>query len=351
MTLLELPLPEWPRFLGPPAATAVLRARPEDFQVDELPLVEPDGAGSHLWLRVRKREANTPWVAARLAECSGAPSRDVGYAGMKDRRAVTTQWFSVGLQEAANDDWASWDIPGVSILEAVRHGRKLRRGALRGNRFRIALRRLRGAAGDLEERLASLAEAGLPNYFGPQRFGRDGANAGRGARWLEQGGRIPRAKRGIYLSAVRSYLFNTLLAERVRAGTWNRLLDGDVALLDGSRSTFPCHLPDVVLEQRCAAFDIHPTGPLPGRGGSGASEAAAAIERRVLEPFAPIVAALERARVDADRRSLRVRAAGLSWQFDGSDLLLEFALPPGAYATAVLRELVSAEADSISEDV
>ena len=269
MPPFDRPVPDWPRSLGPPGARARLRAEPEDFEVHELPLVTPAGAGSHLWLEVRKRDANTSWVAARLAELAGAPAREVGYAGMKDRRAVTTQWFSVGLQEAARDDWGNWDIPGVSILQGVRHGRKLRRGALRGNRFRLRLRRLQGARDDLGERLNAAAGAGLPNYFGPQRFGRDGANAERGARWLTQGGRISRGQRGIYLSAVRAYLFNRVLAERVRQGTWDRLINGDLAVLDGSRSTFSCSLPDAELERRCAEFDIHPTGPLPGRGGQG----------------------------------------------------------------------------------
>lgn len=351
MALFSRPLPDWPRSLGLPGACARLRVEPEDFQVRELPLVTPEGVGSHLWLEVRKRNANTSWVAARLAEQAGAPARDVGYAGMKDRRAVTTQWFSVGLQEAANDDWANWDIPGVSILQGVRHGRKLQRGALRGNRFRIALRELHGETGELEARLNDLAGAGLPNYFGPQRFGRDGANAERGARWLERGGRVGRSQRGIYLSAVRSYLFNLLLAERVRQANWNRLVDGDLAMLDGSRSTFACSMPDAELERRCADFDIHPTGPLPGRVGTGAAGAAEEIERSVMQPFEAVVAALARAGVNAGRRSLRVRAAGLSWQFDGAELLLEFTLPPGAYATAVIRELVSADADSISRGI
>ena len=351
MAPFDRPLPDWPRSLGPPAAQARLRAEPEDFEVHELPLVTPDGAGSHLWLEVRKRDANTSWVAARLAEQAGAPARDVGYAGMKDRRAVTTQWFSIGLQEAARDDWANWEIPGVSILQGVRHGRKLRRGALRGNRFRLRLRSLQGDRDDFERRLNAAAGAGLPNYFGPQRFGRDGANAERGACWLTEGGRVSRGQRGIYLSAVRGYLFNGVLAERVRRGNWNRLIDGDLALLDGSRSTFSCSLPDPVLEQRCADFDIHPTGPLPGRGASGVERAAAELEGSVVQPHETIVASLHRAGVDADRRSLRVRPAGLCREFDGTDLLLEFALPPGAYATAVLRELVSAEADSISKGI
>jgi len=350
MSTLPRPLPDWPRFLGPPEATARMRVAPEDFQVVELPLVEPGGTGSHLWLEVRKRDANTSWVAARLAEAAGAAARDVGYAGMKDRRAVTTQWFSVGLEQAANDEWERWDIPGVTIVQGLRHGRKLQRGALRGNRFRLVLRDLQGEAGALAKRLETLASTGLPNYFGPQRFGREGANAERGARWLERGGRIGRGQRSLYLSAVRSCLFNLLLAERVRQDNWNRLLDGDIAMLDGSRSSFDCSLPDAELDRRCATFDIHPTGPLPGGGGKRPRGAAAAIEETVLEPHLGIVAALERARVDASRRSLRVLPAGMAWQFDGAELLLEFSLPPGAYATALLRELVLADPASISED-
>jgi tRNA pseudouridine13 synthase len=342
------PAPDWPRFLGPPGARARARTEPEDFQVTELPLVKPEGTGTHLWLEVRKRNANTRWVAARLAEQAGAAVRDVGYAGMKDRRAVATQWFSVGLQGAADADWARWEIPGVAILQGVWHGRKLQRGALRGNRFRIKLRDVRGEGSDLERRLAALARQGLPNYFGPQRFGRNGDNAERGAQWLERGGRISRGQRGIYLSGVRSYLFNTVLAERVRQRSWNRLVDGDVAMLDGSRSTFSCSLPDPLLDQRCAAFDLHPTGPLPGRGGEGPVREAAAIETRMLEPYERIVAGLQRAGVQSSRRCLRVVPAGLSWQLDGATLTLEFSLPGGAYATAVLRELVSDDSATIS---
>ena len=351
MARFARPAPDWPRFLGPPPAHARARAEPEDFQVTELPLVEPDGEGTHLWLEVSKRNANTRWVAARLAEQAGAAVRDVGYAGMKDRRGVTTQWFSVGLQEAANDDWARWEIPGVTIQRAARHGRKLQRGALKGNRFRITLRDLRGEASAVEERLSMLADQGLPNYFGPQRFGRNGDNAERGARWLERGGRISRGQRGIYLSAVRSYLFNEVLAERVRQRSWNRLVDGDVAMLDGSRSTFACSLPDPQLDQRCAGFDLHPTGPLPGRGESGAVGEAAAVEARTLEAYESTIAALQRAGVQSSRRSLRVVPAGLSWQLDEISLTLEFSLPSGAYATAVLRELVSEDSATISGEV
>jgi len=347
------PLPDWPRSMGRPAVSGELRAAPEDFQVWELPLVEPQGSGSHLWLEVRKRNANTPWVAGQLASAAGVAPREVGYAGMKDRRAVTTQWFSVGLQEATDSDWSGWEIPGVTILQASRHGRKLQRGALRGNRFLITLRELQGRIDTLADRLAAVACDGVPNYFGPQRFGHGGANLERAARWLQRGGRIRRSERSIYLSAARSYLFNQVLAERIGLGNWNRLLGGDVALLDGSRSTFAVETLDAELERRCAAFDIHPTGPLPGRSrgrrGECVSGEAAVLESAVLEQYADLVAALQAQRVDADRRSLRVLPNGLNWRVDGSDLELEFVLPPGAYATSVLRELVLTEPTSISE--
>lgn len=354
-------LPDWPRYLGAPAVRGRLRAEPEDFQVWELPLIEPEGDGPHLWLEVRKRGANTRWVAEQLARAAGAKPRDVGYAGMKDRHAVTTQWFSIGLQEAGNADWPSWQIPDVTILQAVRHRRKLQTGALRGNRFRLLLRDLEGPLEDLEARCRRLADAGFPNYFGPQRFGREGGNVVRGARWLERGGRISRGDRSIFLSAVRSFLFNRVLAERVNRKNWNHLLDGDVAMLDGSRSTFPCCLPDPVLERRCAEFDIHPTGPLPGRGGVVAERAAQALEREALlaqqgpeedlgeNLLEGLAKGLERAGVNADRRSLRAVPAAMSWVFGEDGLTLDFSLPPGAYATCLLRELVLTGPGTISE--
>ena len=149
-------------------------------------------------------------------------------------------------------------------------------------------------------------------------------------------------------------MFNHLLAERVRRGNWNRLVNGDLAMLDGSRSTFACVLPDAHLERRCADFDIHPTGPLPGRkskpGRNSAAGEAAALEDCVLGNHAALADGLQRAGVEADRRSLRVLPAGLAWELDDSCLVLDFTLPPGAFATAVLRELVLTEPGTISEN-
>ena len=318
-----------------------MRSTVDDFRVWELPFVEPSGEGNHLWLEIEKRGANTDWVAGRLAALAGVPRRDVSFAGMKDRHAVTTQWFSVGLQEAASDDWQAWAIEGVKFLQARRHGRKLRRGTLAGNRFRIVVRDLCGDSEELKSRLGRIAEDGIPNYFGSQRFGHGGRNLERARHWLLKGGRVRKPQRGILMSAARSFLFNEVLSARVAQGNWNRLLDGELANLDGRRAVFACALPDGELERRCAGFEIHPTGPLPGRGRDAPERDAAAVEGAALAGEEPLVEALARAGAEAARRSLRVRPADLESDIDGGSLVLEFSLPAGSYATSLLRELVT----------
>lgn len=342
-------LPDWNRASGDLETTGVIRAEIEDFRVDEIPIIEPAGEGSHLWLNIEKRNANTDWVAKQLGLAAGVPHRDIGYAGMKDRRGVTSQWFSVALQEAKNTTWQDWDLPDAAVLEARLHRRKLKRGALRGNRFRLVVRQLEGPLDALEMRLQNAKLQGVPNYFGPQRFGHGGRNMNQGTRWLEHGGRLPRNKKSIYLSAVRSFLFNEVLSRRVELGNWDRLVDGEIASLDGSHSTFPCRLPDPELVRRCSGFDIHPSGPLPGLGDSEVSVAAMEIENQALAPHVSLIAGLEKAGLKAARRPLRLVPARFEWEFQRSGLLLNFELPPGGYATSLLRELVSVEAGTISE--
>jgi tRNA pseudouridine13 synthase len=349
-------VPDWPYASGRPEVDGQLRFQPEDFQVEELPAVEPTGAGSHLWLWVEKTGANTDWVAGQLARAAGCSSSDVGYAGMKDRHAITRQWFSLpwAADPASPEDAGSEapapavfeaQIEGVRILKTARHEKKLRRGVLRGNHFRILLRGLQGELNSLEPRLARIACLGVPNYFGPQRFGFGGANVERAVHWLQHGGRLPRAKRSIYLSALRSFLFNQVLAARVSDGSWNSLLAGELAMLDGTHSIFLCDPVDETLLQRCHDFDIHPTGPMPGRGGMSPQHAALDLEQTTLEPYADWIGSLSRFGVDAERRSLRLRVKELSWELQKDELLLEFSLPAGAYATVVLRELIK---DSLS---
>lgn len=351
MTARPQILPDWPRVSGIPETQGLIRANLEDFRVEEIPLITPSGEGSHLWLNVEKRGANTDWIARQLASLAGVPGRDVGYAGMKDRHGVTSQWFSIALQEAGNSAWQEWNIPDAVVLAAHLHNRKLKRGALRGNRFRIVVRNLTGPQQDLANRLQIVKLQGVPNYFGEQRFGRGGQNVSQGSRWLEHGGRLPRNKRSIYLSAVRSFLFNEVLAERIRLGNWNRIINGDIASLDGSHSSFPCSMPDAELERRCAEFDIHPSGPLPGSGESPRDGESAEIENRVLDSHQVLVRGLQKAGLKAARRPLRLRPGAMEWAFEDDRLLLEFELSSGAYATSVLRELVTTGAATISDGV
>ena len=343
----QLNVPLWPRFLGTPQARGKLRTHVEDFRVEELPLFLPTGEGNHLWLFVEKRGANTDWIAQELAKAAGVSPRDVGYAGMKDRHAVTRQWFSMPVPAKSELNWQEWNIPDATIVEAHRHAKKLQRGVLKGNRFEIVIRELHGEREELDRRLEAVRERGLPNYFGAQRFGFSGGNVREAVRSLSGGRRLPHAKRSIYLSALRGFLFNHVLAQRVREDSWDQLLDGEVAMLDGTHSVFHCELPDEDLTRRCKLFDLHPTGPLPGDNGMLPKGRVAELENGILSPFDEIVALLRNARVDADRRSLRVRPHDFSWEWakDSQEdvIQLKFTLPPGAYATTVMDEIVVAE--------
>jgi tRNA pseudouridine13 synthase len=333
-------IPEWPHFLGAPETSGVIRSCPEDFVVEEIPRVTPEGEGSHLWLWVEKRSANTDWVARELAKIAGCPHRDVGYAGLKDRHAVTRQWFSVPARDDTEQQFADIEVEGVEVREHRRHTRKLKRGTLNGNRFQLVIRELQGDREQLDQKLQKIRTNGVPNYFGPQRFGHGGRNVEKGLDLLQKRVRLQRNKRSIYLSALRSFLFNHVLAERVRSGTWNTMMDGDLAMLNGTQSIFPCEIPDEEIEDRCKRLDIHPTGPLPGENGTQPTASAAALEQEVLEAWPELVEVLVSQRVQASRRALRLFPADLQWNIAAEDIELAFTLPPGAYATMVLRELV-----------
>jgi tRNA pseudouridine13 synthase len=209
-------LPEWARAHGPAVARGRLRAVPEDFRVEEILGFEADGAGEHLLVKVEKRGANTLWVARQLARYVGITARDVSYAGIKDRHAVAIQHFSLWLGKHPEPDWMSLDNPEFRVLSAIRHGRKLRSGALKGNRFQLTLRGLSAPASELESRLATIRAQGVPNYFGLQRFGRDGANIESAAKMFADPRSVrDRKLRGLLLSSARSLIFNAVLSRRV----------------------------------------------------------------------------------------------------------------------------------------
>ena len=285
-------LPDWARAHGAPLFAARMRSEPADFDVTETLGWDLSGDGEHDYLWIEKTGANTEWVARQLARHAGVPAKDVGFAGLKDRQAMTRQWFSVPRWH--QPDWSACDVEGVHILEVSRHAKKLRRGAHHGNRFRIVLRgtHLEQHADALAQRVAAIREQGVPNYFGEQRFGIGGGNLDLADAWAA-GKRLPRHKRSLAISTARSFLFNEVLDGRVRDGTWNRLQPGDKANLDEGYHDGP--------EAWCEALD--------------------------------------RARVEPGSRSFRLRVAEVECTVEDGAVTLSFALHRGAYATSVIREI------------
>ncbi len=332
-----------PRAFGTPPLRGRIRSEPEDFSVDEELAFQPEGEGPHVLLRVRKRGANTEWVARELARLAGCRAADVGFAGQKDRHAVTTQWFTVPAARRAAADWPGISGTDFTVLEAHAHRRKLPRGALKRNHFELRIRECVGDRAALEAHVALLAARGVPNYFGPQRFGRDGANlerAWRAAESPERRGHERPIERSFRLSAARSVVFNAINAARVADGTWSELEAGDVANLDERGTVFGVAAVDAILAERCRALELHPTGALWGRGDPGTHGRIRTLEAQCAAPFEALLRMLAAAGLEHERRSLRLVARGLAIEWSGADLLCRFSLPPGAYATAVLRELV-----------
>lgn len=312
-------LPQWPNAYPPSGASATLKLLNEDFIVTELPLQLPSGEGEHIWLDIEKNGANTAFVAQQLADAAGVQERDVGYAGLKDRYAITRQWFSIYLPKGETPDLTRLQHPEFKVLSQSRHVKKLRRGDLQGNRFRIVLRDVTGDRGAIEASLKAVASHGVPNYFGAQRFGHDGGNVEQGRSMLAREIRVRNPKKkGIYLSAVRSFVFNEVLARRIEQGLWGKTLLGDVMDEAG-----------------------RPTGPLWGRGRVIATDQAQALENAVAERHATLCDGMEHAGLDQERRALVASPADMSWEWPQADqLVLTFSLSAGSYATAVLNEIL-----------
>ena len=312
-------MPQWPKVYPASGANATLKRLNEDFSVTELPLQLPSGEGEHLWLDVEKNGANTAFVAQQLAEAAGVQERDVGFAGLKDRHAITRQWFSIYLPKGETPDLTLLQHPEFKVLSQSRHVKKLRRGDLQGNRFCIVLRDVTGDRDAIEANLQRVASHGAPNYFGAQRFGHDGGNVEQGRAMLAREIRVRNPKKkGIYLSAVRSFIFNEVLALRIQQGLWGKTLPGDV--LDGAG---------------------RPTGPLWGRGRVSTSDQAQTLENGVAERHAAVCDGMEHAGLDQERRALVASPVDMAWEWPQADqLVLAFSLPAGSYATSILNEIL-----------
>jgi tRNA pseudouridine13 synthase len=332
-----------PRAHGAAVLRAAIRSRPEDFRVEEIDAFAASGSGEHLLLTIEKRGMNTAFAAKKIALWAGIPELGVGHAGLKDRHAVTVQRFSVHLPRRVAPDTATLESDDLRVLAAHWHERKLPRGALAGNRFELILRDVAGDREAIEVRWGDICREGVPNYFGEQRFGRQGDNLAEALRMFA-GMRVRREQRSILLSAARSHLFNAVLAARVRGASWNRGLDGEVWMLEGSRSVFGPEPWDERLAERLNSGDIHPSGPLWGAGELRTQGPALALEVGVAAGYPEVCAGLAAAGLRQERRALRLPVAGPQLEWTGRDeLRLRFRLPPGAYATTVLAELGTAE--------
>lgn len=327
-----------------PEVRGSIRTIPDDFVVEEVLGFQPAFEGEHLLLQVRKRSLTTRDVVTRLSSICQVRARDIGYCGMKDRNAVTTQWFSVPTTNTKLDI-GPIRSDRLEVLYSARHRRKLRRGTHRGNRFKITIRDIEGSKDLTEARLKEIYCHGVPNYFGEQRFGRSGANMARARKRLveERQSRFRSFDDKLLLSSARAFLFNRAASHRISAGFWSVILPGDIVMLDGSRSVF-------VVEESCTKMlgrlrqgDIHLTGPLWGTPGSPLlSPQSLDREREWLSEETALCDALGQLDVSMSRRALRVLPASLRWQWISEhDLCLEFELPRGSYATSVLREILN----------
>lgn len=337
---------DFPYAWGGPLAEAGLRTEPEDFLVEELMGFEPEGEGEHHFLWVRKRGNNTDWVARQLARFANVSYSAVSYSGLKDRHAVTLQWFSVHIPGLDSPDWDSFCVEGVEILKAVRHRKKLKRGVHRANKFTIRLRNYQADHAEAEQRLDKIATQGVPNYFGEQRFGRNGNNLTKAVARVEAGQSLKLSKRdkdnkAMLLSSLRSWVFNQILAERVRQDSWQQWLSGDIATFSGSRSQFAIELDDEDVHSRLAKGVIHPTGPMWGDGDYPLSGDVAELEQKVATEFPQVITGIASAGLRHERRALRLIPQNLNWDWQDDDLVVSFALPVGTFATSILRELAN----------
>ena len=345
---------------GPPGISATIKQEFEDFKVDEELCFDCSGHGEHMYLRVRKQDLSTPDVARRLQALTRLPPTAIGYSGMKDRRGDCIQWFSVQLPAKDESRINALEDTGLTVLETRRNGRKLKIGSHKLNHFQVRLRNCEGDAASFTDRLSQIQRAGVPNYFGEQRFGWELSNLSQVQALMEDllGDSNASArrregdqqfKRGMLYSAARAYLFNQVLSRRVATGSWNNYLSGDVPNLAGTDRCFSVaeRAWDETLQRRLREFDIHLTGPLAGMVDSKdkyiSKDKAADIEEAVLGEYPTLVSGLVRCGLMASRRPLRFMPGQLQWEWESTaSLCLRFSLSRGCYATSLLREICRA---------
>ena len=324
-----------------PKQTALLKAECADFVVKEQLGYDMSGDGEFVAVKVRKTDCNTLFVGEQLAKFAGISARNMSYAGLKDRKAVTEQWFSLQMPGQQTPDFSQFSLEGVEILDITRHQRKIRIGSLQGNHFEILLRNVE-ETDELKVRLDFLAKNGFPNYFTEQRFGRDGNNLTQALRWANGEIKVKdRNKRSFYLSAARSEMFNLIVSKRMELNLAQQILVGDVLQLNGSHSWFVVDESEDLaqLQQRLAQQDILLTAPLIGEEEKSAVD----FENEIFAQHQALLALMRQERMKAARRPILMQPQQFQWKFEPNGLRLQFDLPAGSYATALIRELVNIE--------
>jgi tRNA pseudouridine13 synthase len=328
----------------PPLHTGIIKSHPEDFIVREKLGYDLLGEGEHIYLWVRKEQLNTAYLAEQIAKFSKLPLRAVTYAGRKDKHAITEQWFGVHKPGKAEYDWDKLAVPGAKVIKAIRHNKKLRTGVLKGNQFELIVREISSIEG-LEERLQSISEKGVPNYFGAQRFGDSrydprGSNLVLAEKMMLGEDIRNRNKRSMAISALRSWLFNEFVSARIAGDCYQQPLAGDVMQLSGSASFFNADVIDPTILERLDIKDIQISAPMWGAGNLASQTSAAEFENRLALKYPKMTETLANLGLKQERRPISLFPQDLNWEIDNNQLSLRFVLPAGAFATSVLREVV-----------
>ncbi|MDC8833099.1 tRNA pseudouridine(13) synthase TruD [Alteromonas gilva] len=348
--MIALDTSEWQYLFGQPTSTGLLKQQLTDFKVREHLGYKLTGEGEHIYIELEKAGLNTAYVAEQLASFCKLPLRQVTYAGRKDKYAVTQQWFGIHLPGKAEFDWSGFTLAGTRILHTQRHNKKLRTGQLKGNTFTITLREVSDPE-QVIERLHRAADEGVPNYFGSQRFGVQriseqgetsrGGNLLLAERMLNGEVIKNRNKRSMALSALRSWLFNDMLSARISAGLLTTVNTGDVVNLSGSNSIFVAEEDCSELNRRLQERDLSTTVPLWGDGKLDSLGQALAFEQELAEQYSALTAYLASQRLTQDRRAAIIWPQQLECDRQGDTLIVSFFLPPGCFATSVLRECLN----------
>lgn len=326
---------------GKPVAKGKLKVKPEHFQVNENLGFDFTGSGEHLMVRVRKTGENTSFVANELAKACGVKSKDVSWAGLKDRHAVTEQWLSVHLPKGETPDFTAFlsQYPSIEIIATDRHNKKLRPGDLVGNQFVVTITEVSDVA-DVVARLESVANTGVPNYFGSQRFGNQGNNLTEARRWGRENVRTRNQnKRSLYLSAARSWIFNTIVSERIEKDLFAQALAGDVLMTNGDQVIATAANIDSI-NGEIASGQTSLTAALAGDNALPTQQQALELEQPHLDAEPDLMALIRGNRMRHDRREIALVPQDLTWQVDGDQITLTFSLDAGCFATAIIRELI-----------